>query len=727
MSAAYNFRNLQYVPTDISLALAQRKFPTALMWNRLEGRPRTHHFDRALKAEVRDALWMLTKQWQTGEFKADDAGSPVFAKIHVSTSQLDQYKADSQAEQEFEANVPLEAKVEQKKIPFTKGGKDISIDLRLQMGGYWLKMLVKAGLNFRDEYIAKYAFNLPANDRSAEDIYSHRDIWQQYAAISGRSMDGYKFYQYLIIAGNHASDDITSTDPGKSALDDLGLNFRDWFLSMYYQPQDEKNNAWLPDRLEYQFECSATANNENKLIKGEEYYEGNLDWYAFDIKQQRVENSGQQKISDTHTFIPSHVQFDGMPNTRWWKFEDGKTNLGAIQPSTTDLSKLVLIEFGLVFANDWFLTPYTLPIGSLANVEGLTVRNNFGETTWIKPAEEAGADDVVWSMFKLASETQNNTLLLAPSAIKVHEGDALEEIVLIRDEMSNMVWGIETRVPGSIGLGKRGSEMALEVRQFHERFVLIDWINEQANFHVNMIDAIPGLSGGINNTTPEILAAIYKLIVGMSDFPAKLQAIADALSETKKKFDQIIVKINGNRPDVITLKDDLDKIVKSVYDKIEERSVLFFANITDKTLLNDFLRLTGRLKINGYAANISYLAMTNVPENWIPFVPVHIENDNREIQLQRASMLRIIEGDTLDPVKIKPQTSILRQGLEDVPKPSAYYIHEEEIPRAGVRVLQSFQRTRWINGEVFVWLGMKKKTGRGEGSSGLAFDQIKNV
>jgi hypothetical protein len=32
-----------------------------------------------------------------------------------------------------------------------------------------------------------------------------------------------------------------------------------------------------------------------------------------------------------------------------------------------------------------------------------------------------------------------------------------------------------------------------------------------------------------------------------------------------------------------------------------------------------------------------------------------------------------------------------------------------------------------MNGEVFVWLGMKKQTGKGEGSSGLAFDQITNV
>ena len=726
MSATFNFRDAQYVPADISLAVAQKRFPTVLMWNRLEARPRTHNFDRALKAEVRDALWMLTKQWQMGEFKADDAGSPVFAKINIKSARLDTYRADNQAAQGFEDNVPLETKVEQKKIPFIRGGKEISVDIRLQMGYRWLKMLAKEGLNFSSEYIAKYPFFLPANNRSADDIYAHKETWQQYEAISGRSMDGYKLYQHITTEGNHASDDITNTDPTMSSLDALGLTFRDWFLSEYYQPEDEKNNAWLPDRLEYMFECSSTAENEQKLIKAEEYYQGNLDWYAFDIIRQQVNNSGQQKRSDTSTLIPAHVQFEGMPDTRWWKFEDGKTNLGDIKPSTTDLSKLLLMEFGLVFANDWFMVPYVLPVGSLANVEGLTVSNNFGETIWIEAAEEAGSDDTVWSMFKLASEKQDNTLLLAPSAMKVHEGEALEEVVLIRDEMSNMVWGIETKVPGSIGIGRRGSEAAGETRQFHERFVFIQSIDAQAGFYINIINTMPGLAGGINSATPEIQAAIHNLLVDLPDFPTKLQAIAEALSETKNSFEKIRMKIIGDRPDVNTLKQELSKTVKGLYDRVEEKVSLFFANATDKTLLDNFLKRTARLKINGYAANISYLAMTDVPENWIPFVPVHIANDNREIQLQRASMLRIIEGDTADPVKIKPQTSILREGLEDLPRPSAYYVHEEEVPRAGVRVTQSFQRTRWINGEVFVWLGMKKKSGRGEGSSGLVFDQIKD-
>jgi hypothetical protein len=725
MSATSNLRDARYVPADIGLAVAQGRFPTVLMWNRLEARPRTHDFDRALKAEVRDALWMLTKQWQMGEFKADDAGSPVFAKIHIKSSRLDTYRAAGRAAQAFEENVPLETKVEQKKIPFVRGGREISVDIRLEMGYRWLKMLAKEGLDFRGAYIATYPFVLPANDRGADDIYAHKEVWQQYEAVSGRSVDGYKLYQHLVATGSRASDGITNADPAMSALDGLGVTFKDWVSSAYYQPEDEKNNAWLPERLEYAFECSSTAETEQTLIKAEEYYQGNLDWYAFDISRRQADDPGQQKRPHTSTFIPAHVQFEGMPDTRWWKFEDGKTSLSDIKPSTTDLSKLLLVEFGLVFANDWFLLPYVLPVGSLANVEGLTVSNNFGETIWIEPAEEAGSDDTVWSMFKLASERQDNTLLLAPSAMKVHEGEPLEEIVLIRDEMSNMVWGIETRVPGALGVGRRGSEVAGETRQFHERFVLIDLIGAQADFYINIIDTIPGLSGGINSATPEIQAAIYNLLVALPGLPANLQLVAEALGETKRTFEKIKLEIDSGRPDVNTLKQDLDKTIKGLYDRVEERASLAFANAADKTLLNDFLKLTARLKTNGYAAAVSYQAMTDVPENWIPFVPVHTAGSNREIQLQRASMLRIIEGDIADPVKIKPQTDTLRHGLEDAPGANAYYIHEEEVPRAGVRVIQSFQRTRWVNGEVFVWLGTKKKTGRGEGSSGLAFDQIK--
>jgi len=118
--------------------------------------------------------------------------------------------------------------------------------------------------------------------------------------------------------------------------------------------------------------------------------------------------------------------------------------------------------------------------------------------------------------------------------------------------------------------------------------------------------------------------------------------------------------------------------------------------------------------------------MNTVPENWIPFIPVHVKKSYREMQLQRAAMPRILEGDTEKPERIRPRTKLLRYGLDQTSR-AAYKLFEEEVPRAGIRVYQSYQRTRWYRGRIYNWLGIRKQIGRGEGSSGLCFDQIVHV
>jgi hypothetical protein len=125
-------------------------------------------------------------------------------------------------------------------------------------------------------------------------------------------------------------------------------------------------------------------------------------------------------------------------------------------------------------------------------------------------------------------------------------------------------------------------------------------------------------------------------------------------------------------------------------------------------------------------APISYRVMSTVDENWIPFVPVHIAGDNREIQLQRAAMPRLIEGDENLPAKIEPRTGLLREGLDAQPKRS-HYVYEEEVSRAGLQVYRAYQRTRWYGGRAVTWFGTRKQTGRGSGSSGLIFDYLENT
>jgi hypothetical protein len=609
--------NAPLVIRNLSSVLSgQTLLPTFTRYNRLESRPRTDNFSRALRAEIRDALWMLCKQWQMGEFLGDDAGTPVSAKVHIEGQQIAKYKPDDNDTQTFDLETPLEGTVERRPIPFQAGKLLLALDLRLQMGRRWLKMIPP---DAADQFKKAYPI-VPPDPTNKNDVLicAHTEAWQQFQAVAGRAMNGAALYVHLKEnPANLASDGVAGlTSPQKTAADDAGPLFVEWFEKLYLTPKQGEGDAWLPERLEYQFACGVPdgAGGE-KVLTAEEYYHERIDWFSFDWdKSQQTLGNPPGAASDlpldkkyvTQSFIPAPVRFNGMPDTRWWAFEDGKTDFGDIKPSTTDLAKLLLIEFGLVYANDWFLLPYTVPIGSALNIKGLAVTNTFGERFWIEPAGR-GSDEAWqrWAMFALnikgaTDEPADLTLLVLPTVPKIQESSALEEVAFIRDEMANMVWGIETVVPMAHGWSREGNIAAAELDAF--------------------------LRAALPPPPP---------------------------FEPKAAF--------------------------------------------------------------------RYNIMTTVPENWIPFVPEHVPNSNRQIQLRRAAMPRYPYDLTPNFERVRPRTTLLREGL-DANKP--YHIHEEEVPRAGMRVAELYQRTRWKNGKVFVWLGVKKNTGRGEGHSGLAFDQI---
>ena len=270
---------------------------------------------------------------------------------------------------------------------------------------------------------------------------------------------------------------------------------------------------------------------------------------------------------------------------------------------------------GLVYANDWFLTPFRLPAGSLSRVKGLTVSNVFGERFWIDPAGK-GLDDQweSWRMFSLSIADNavlpaDLALLLPTSTPKIQEGPAMEEIALLRDEMANMVWGIEKNIPLPHGRHKPGFEAATELRKHYER-----------------------LAGIVPAPEPE------------------------------------------------------------------------------------------------YRAKIRYSVMNAVPENWIPFIPVHDEGNNREIRLQRAAMLRFLASEDPafhPPKRIRPRTWLLREGLEGLPKKQAYFVHEEEVPRAGGAGQPKFPTHALVRRQGIYLAGCEKndRQGRGEQWFGIRSDR----
>ncbi len=104
-----------------------------------------------------------------------------------------------------------------------------------------------------------------------------------------------------------------------------------------------------------------------------------------------------------------------------------------------------------------------------------------------------------------------------------------------------------------------------------------------------------------------------------------------------------------------------------------------------------------------------YRLGTSVPGFWIPFLPVQIQ---QSVQLRWGSLPGSQPGAAL-----QPQGRILDPGEDLV-------LHDEEIPREGVRITRSYHHVRWCDGSTHLWVGRLKQPGRGEGSSGLRFDIV---
>ena len=177
------------------------------------------------------------------------------------------------------------------------------------------------------------------------------------------------------------------------------------------------------------------------------------------------------------SFLPAQPTLRRHAEHRWWAFEDGRPTSATSRRDTTDLAKLLLLEFGLVYANDWFLIPHALPAGSSRTSVGIAVTNVFGERFWIEPAgRPARRRWQRWSMFTLDARARRRAGRHRPAAAADRAEDPGEprrsrRCVLIRDEMANMVWGIETRVPLPTGDSRPGQEAARETLALHRRLL----------------------------------------------------------------------------------------------------------------------------------------------------------------------------------------------------------------------------------------------------------------
>ena len=133
-------------------------------WMRLEPRVRNADMRTGLQARIYDPLWMLARQWQFGEFQAEDNGSPAAARWRGEVSRLSRYypgAVNAVVEgQRFNGDViPLETLVEREVVRPDPTHLE-KLRFAAEAGHQFLRMLEQQSMSksYRDAFKAKYPF-----------------------------------------------------------------------------------------------------------------------------------------------------------------------------------------------------------------------------------------------------------------------------------------------------------------------------------------------------------------------------------------------------------------------------------------------------------------------------------------------------------------------------------------------------------------------------------------
>ena len=230
-----------------------------------------------------------------------------------------------------------------------------------------------------------------------------------------------------------------------------GQAYLRWYEGRFGAPGAGSPSSWVAERMEYAFALSAKVSDGSVALSAAEYPGGSLDWYSFDADIGRSVNPTEVPRPQivTRTVMPGRVRYPGMAADRWWQFEDARVNLDKVEGDADDVLRMLLVEFALLYANDWFVVPFDATFGAIYQLESLVVTDAFGERTLVPPVNRTQDAKPDWRMFTLSPT--DGFLFLPPVLASSLQGEPIEEVTFFRDQPANLVWAVEHRTPSLAG------------------------------------------------------------------------------------------------------------------------------------------------------------------------------------------------------------------------------------------------------------------------------------
>lgn len=418
-------------------------------WTRLEPRPREEDLARSLRAQVRDPAWMLARQWQFGEFGGENAASAIRVEGTLRYRRLDRYADAEGRQRSLPEGGLLEAEIEAEPVSF-------DLRTRVQAGQQFLRLLDAEGAGGASA-VFRRAFPIDANT-GLLDVRGQQFL----KAVQGRVVDGGALLRFLDEGGDPALPEVP--EALRDAVRLAATALQSWFTRVYVNPASGEGGdaTWIRSRLEYRLGLGTDSAGTMEYV-AEAHRGGRIDWYAFD-QQREVDFTEAANVE--LSVVATSTGFRGMAPSRWWEFEDDRTDFGSMRVGRDELGRLLFMEMALIYGEDWSVIPCRLPVGVVAQLESLVVTDVFGRRTTVRPA--AAVHSGAWCMFTISGRDEPDLLLIPPTPGTFIQGRAIEDLSLQRDEASNLVWAVENQVEGGLGQPLPGAEAAIATGFVHE-------------------------------------------------------------------------------------------------------------------------------------------------------------------------------------------------------------------------------------------------------------------
>ncbi len=432
VTGVYGEGNLEMLVRDGNKLALQFK-------SRIEGRTRDADPTEAMRLRVHDPLWMLARQWQMGEFRGNNTGTAMSVRCIVRYEDCSSDPIEPVTEQ-INPRIDFLAKIESA-VHFLDLMRSSGLNVKEHLPG--LIQSFPIDWNALDDSLV-----LPDAVTSQQEHLLNRHLQNYARAYRGKIFDGEALYNHLVQGQSFLKGDSEEAE----------TKFKAWFQKKY-KPVSSDSQSWQEADLCYTVETNVAG----KQFTGDRYQGGRLSWYTFDYNDNQSAGQSQTSSSKSEQVLclPTPASFAAAPNKRLWQMEDRKVFMGNSVEEPSEANSVVM-RFATMYSNDWMLFPLKTEIGQYITIERIDVIDSFGQRHTMSGdcragnKEQLGEYEEQWQVFVNstvgdAKRTAINGLYYAQQLAATIEGKPVEEIKILRDEIANMVWGVESIVSDGCG------------------------------------------------------------------------------------------------------------------------------------------------------------------------------------------------------------------------------------------------------------------------------------